>query len=270
MKTTLSYGLARASLVIAGLGLFAATVLFFLEHPLAKAVWPWPESRLSSIFVSSILAAIGAPTLWIGLTGELSAIVPGALNLFVTYAGAAVSFAAFYLGREPRPRPLLVAATACAAGAASCVVIAFYGRRQPLRDRRPMPPLVRYSFAAFALILVSVGWFLIARAPHVFPWPLKPEMSVTIAWIFFGAAVSFSHGFLWPSWANACGQLAGFLAYDLILIQPYLAHFANVKPEHRLSLAIYVAVIVYSALLAAYYLFVHPPTRLIAPHDGRA
>jgi hypothetical protein len=50
----------------------------------------------------------------------------------------------------------------------------------------------------------------------------------------------------------------GFLAYDLVLIIPFLQHFANVRPEMLLSLTIYTAVVSYSGLL----LFVHPPTRL--------
>ncbi len=40
-----------------------------------------------------------------------------------------------------------------------------------------------------------------------------------------------------------------------------LAHFSKVKPELRLSLILYTAVITYSALVAAYYLLVDRRTR---------
>jgi len=71
----------------------------------------------------------------------------------------------------------------------------------------------------------------------------------------------FLHGLVRPSWANARGQLLGFLAYDLILLVPFIRHFDSVKPEHQLSLMVYTGVIVFSALLAIYFLFIHPSTR---------
>ena len=62
--------------------------------------------------------------------------------------------------------------------------------------------------------------------------------------------------------ANSCGQLLGFLAYDLILIVPFIGHFTTVTSDHLLSLSIYVAVLVYSGALAVYYLFVNKTTLL--------
>jgi hypothetical protein len=59
---------------------------------------------------------------------------------------------------------------------------------------------------------------------------------------------------VWPSRANATGQLLGFLVYDAVLIGPFLTRFPNVEPEYRLSLIIYTVVIVYSGVLAAFYL----------------
>lgn len=61
---------------------------------------------------------------------------------------------------------------------------------------------------------------------------------------------------------NASGQLAGFLAYDIVLLPPFLTRLPSVAPEYRVSLIIYTAVLVYSALIAGYYLFLHPETRL--------
>ena len=65
-----------------------------------------------------------------------------------------------------------------------------------------------------------------------------------------------------PKWTNATGQLLAFLAYDLVLIAPFLKHFATVNPAHRPSLVVYTAVLIYSGVLAAYYLFVHTSIRL--------
>ena len=67
---------------------------------------------------------------------------------------------------------------------------------------------------------------------------------------------------LWPG-VSLLGkrQLLGFLAYDLVLIGPFLQHFSTVRPEMRLSLILYTFVVCYSGLLAIYFLFIHPPTR---------
>ena len=54
----------------------------------------------------------------------------------------------------------------------------------------------------------------------------------------------------------------GFLAYDLVLIAPFLMHFATVDPVLRNNLVVYVTVLVYSGGLAAYYLFVERRTRV--------
>jgi hypothetical protein len=54
----------------------------------------------------------------------------------------------------------------------------------------------------------------------------------------------------------------GFLAYDLVLIMPFLQHFSDVLPEQRASLIVYTTVLVLSAGLAVYYLFIHRATRL--------
>ena len=52
-----------------------------------------------------------------------------------------------------------------------------------------------------------------------------------------------------------------FLAYDLVLIPPYLALFPTVEPEHLTSLRIYMVVLFYSTALAVYYLFINKATR---------
>ena len=41
----------------------------------------------------------------------------------------------------------------------------------PLRNARPLPRLVRASFAVFAIVLVAAGVALVAGADNVIPWP---------------------------------------------------------------------------------------------------
>ena len=97
-----------------------------------------------------------------------------------------------------------------------------------------MPQPVRLSFGAFAVILAGAGVALVLHA-NIFPWQLGEETSV---------------------------MLAGFLAYDLVLLAPFLAKFGTAHGGTLVSLTIYVAFLVYSGAIASYYLFTSSATRI--------
>jgi hypothetical protein len=253
---------ARPGMLVLGGVCLILTLGFFFQMPWATQLWPWPDSRLSYIFLASICAAIAAPILWIGWTGHFGSSRGGALNLAVVSGGFALVFLQQLLVQGDSR--FLFYALFTVLGLVGIVGIFRWSRRYPLEDGQPTPMLVRISFGIFAVTLILVGGALVARAPYVFPWPLATEDSVLFGTIFLGAACYFAHAVLFPSWANAVGQLFGFLAYDLILIGPFLAHFSAVMFEHRTSLIIYTIVLVYSGLLAIFYLAINPGTRLIA------
>ena len=56
--------------------------------------------------------------------------------------------------------------------------------------------------------------------------------------------------------------MAGFLAYDLVLLASFLEHFGAARGGSLVSLIIYVAFLVYSGALASYYLFASNATRI--------
>ncbi len=134
-------------------------------------------------------------------------------------------------------------------------------RQVPWADPRPMPQPVRVSFGAFAVILIGAGVGLLLHA-SIFPWQLGQETSVMFGLVFLGAATYFSYGVLDPHWGNAVGQLAGFLAYDLVLLAPFLERFTTARGGSLASLIIYVAFLLYSGALASYYLFTSSATRI--------
>jgi hypothetical protein len=142
--------------------------------------------------------------------------------------------------------------------------------RRPLRDPRPTPTIVRAAFLVFVIALVLTGLALMVRAPNVLPWTLTPELSVVAGAIFLGAAAYFAYASVRPRWTNAGGQLAGFLAYDLVLIVPFLTRFRTVYSGWSLSLTIYIAVVIGSGILAGWYLLVAPDTRIIRTRSGGA
>jgi len=96
------------------------------------------------------------------------------------------------------------------------------------------------------------------------------EAGRIVGLMFLGAAVYFAYGLVDRRWENAGGQLAGFLAYDVVLVVPFLVRLASGTPSYydtgtgeplRLNLLLYTGVVAYSGLLAAWYLFLDPRTR---------
>lgn len=249
--------------VLLGAVMATMTIGLFVQAPWALGVWPWEIKRLSAIFLSSICAAIGAPVIWIGLTRNRAAMFGGSVNLAVASGGCAA--AVFMSTRnEAQTRFAWVSLVFCVV----CVAMASWSFWSQFEDNRPTPKVVRWSFAAFAVVLLIVGGSLVTNAAPMFPWPLKPLQNALYGWIFLGAATYFLYGAVRPVWGNAVGQLLGFLAYDVVLIVPYLQHFETVPPHLHRNLVVYVAVLVFSGLLAVWYLFVHPATRFGSSATG--
>lgn len=257
--STASVARVRLAFVLAAVLSLVLTVGFLAAVPWAKNLWPWPAAPLSFVFIASILAAIAIPVLWIALSGEIAAAQAGSVDLAVMYGGMFVYVLTLLGGRgQPELWPyVLVFGVGCVG---SSVAFA-WSRRIAWRDRRPMPRLVRSSFAAFAVILVAAGTALIFHVA-IFPWQLTHESSVMFGLVYLGAAVYFIYGFLQPRWHNAAGQLAGFLAYDLVLLAPFLNHFRVVHGGKLVSLVVYTTFLVYSGALAVYYLFLDDKTRI--------
>lgn len=251
----------RMLLIATGALSLALALAFFLQTPIATALWPFPASRLSNIFLASILAATAVPVMWLGVSGDFAAARGGAANLALTNTGIAM-FAAQLWAREPQHTGALVYGIGSAALIILFVLILAWSRRIRFQDTRRTAPLVRVSFAVFAIGLLYFGGNLVLSKAEMFPWPLSAEQSMIYGWIFLGSAVYFAYGVWRPVWSNAKGQLLGFLAYDLVLIVPFIQHFKTVRPDLWVNLVIYVAVIAYSGGLALYYLFVKRETRL--------
>jgi hypothetical protein len=251
--------LAR-SLIVSGIILLLLGLAFLLQLDFVRFVWPWQISPLSAVFLASICAAIACPIIWIGIKQDNAVIAGGSLNLLVTSLGMALFCFQLYAADNTR-QPILYFGIVSAVFAVVCLALSFMSYNLPFKDERPMPNFVRGSFVFFAIALFLVGTALVLKTPNIFPWPLSEELRVMYGWIFLGAMCYFLYAAYKPKWTNAQGQLLGFLAYDLVLIVPFIMHFATVLPEQRLSLIIYVGVLVYSGLLAIYYLFFNKETR---------
>lgn len=231
--------------------------------------FPWPESPMSFIFLASIAASIGVVWLTVGLEDEPAALAGVGVNVIVASAGACVLFS---------QQAWTTSRVDMRVGAVGGAVLAAFGiwlwgaaRRIDVRDPRRMPPVVRWAFIVFAVVLVVAGSSLCLRF-RVFPWPLWGGTATLFGFIFLGAAAYFAHAVISGRWSFAAPALWGFLAYDIVLFVPYVKLlFAGAgapvalyggAPVNRTSLIIYLAVLTVSALLALYSALLHPTTRL--------
>ncbi len=251
----------RTGLILISVTQLLFALAFFFQWPLATAVWPFPGTTpLTYMFLASIFAAAAAATLWATLSEQYAALAGIGLDYLMILGPVAIFV--WQLGVQTNSAELRAYAIACALGAAFGAWLLWWSLRFPLDRSIPLPAPIRWSFIVFITALLIVSTQLIFQVPNVLPWSITPELSVVIGWMFFGALNYFAYGLLRPGWANAGGQLAGFLAYDIVLMLPFLVRLPTVAPEYRLGLWIYTIVVLYSAALALFYLFVHPPTRL--------
>lgn len=251
--------LLRGGLLVMGLLAAVLGIGYYLQQPWALQTWPWSEGRLSYIFVSSILAAVAATMLWVGLAGRLAAAAGGFVHVATLAGGLVTVFLPLALQAD---RPRLAAYAAASAGAALACLAAFaWVRRLPPRDARRLPLSLRLWSGLYLLILIPAGTALIAQVPGIMPWPLKPEMSMVCGWVFVSAACSFAYPLLRPQVEYVRVGLIGFLAYDLVLIMPFVQHLDRVPPHLLGSLRLYLLALVASAAVSLYYLFWCPATR---------
>lgn len=251
--------LRRLILAVAGAQAVLA-VLIVARVPWVVGWWPFPgTTELTFVFVGAFLAAAASSALWCVLFGETASLAGMALD----YMCMLVPLAVYLLLLDPSLGGGLTAISAGVVASAAFGVWLFSATvRAPVLDRRPMPRGVRVGFAVFVVALVLVGGSILLGVPDVLPWQVTRELAVLAGLLFAGAASYFAYGLARPSWANAGGQLAGFLAYDLVLVVPLLARLSSVTDLFRAGLWGYVAVVVGSGALAIWYLFVDPRTRL--------
>jgi hypothetical protein len=245
-------------------------VAFFLQLPFAVSLWPFPGTTpLTFILLSSFAAAAAASTIWVLASENYGALAGIGLDYVAILAP--VSILALQVGASTSQPQFTRFGIVCVLTALFGAWLLWWSSSIPIDRTRPMPGFVRFAFVVFIVVLVIVSALLILKVPNVIPWTITPELSILVGWMFFGAAAYFAYGLLRPSWANAAGQLAGFLAYDAVLIMPLLTRLPTAALEHRIGLIVYIAVVVFSAMVAVYYLFIHKPTRSRSPLlSGRA
>ena len=253
--------LAKTALIIVGLLDLVLAAGFFFQQAWATTLWPLPDTRLSYAFIAAILAGGAAPLIWIGLSGELAALAGYGLSFGIMYAGMGLSALWFYL-RDQNPS-LAVFALVMGILAVTGGII-FMRTRRSAQDGQQTPRIVIYAFTAEVLVLAAAGILLTLKVPNILPWNLSPESSVSYGWVFLGLGFYYLYAVLNPKWTHAQGPLLGFLVYDLVLFAPLFARYSNLQPEHVRGQVAASLIIIFSAALGVYYLFLNPATRMRA------
>jgi hypothetical protein len=257
------------------------TLGLYFNQPWITWIWPWHDQRMTFIFFASIAAAVAAPLAWIALTNEPAALSGMNLDGLVITSLVTVGLATMAVSRH-EPRLLLYSVATGAAAMFSWSVFKQFRVVAP-RDHTPQPIVVRVLFGLLVLALIPLGVTLIFRVSNVFPWDLPNRTSTMIGAVFIGAGTWFLVGVRKRMWAHSGGQLAGLLAYDLVLMLPYWRAVFDrnaissiggygtfpgsdvVSPSNQAnttSLFVYTGVITISSVIAAFFLFVNPSTRI--------
>jgi len=245
-----------------------AAFLLMFQVPWAVDLAPFPgRTAMSNTLLASLLMAAAASTGWCLLVRSDRALTGIALNTILIFSGMAAVLIAAAIGGEGVD--LAAFAAVSLAVSAAGVWLLRWSLRDAWHDPRPTPRLVLGSFAVFVAALVVSGGLLLLRVPDILPWQVTPELSTLFGLMLMSAAAYFAYGLVERRWENAGGQLAGFLAYDIVLIVPLVRQLATGRQSGYdadgslpVNLIIYAAVIVYSGALAAYYLFLDRRTRL--------
>ncbi|OGQ80024.1 MAG: hypothetical protein A3F90_05880 [Deltaproteobacteria bacterium RIFCSPLOWO2_12_FULL_60_19] len=251
-------------LMLLGLLLLAPAAGFVSQQPWALSLWPWPERQLTYVFLGSIVAAVAAGLGRVGFAAEWGGLAAGALDLFITASGAA-----YFLFQMPaqknQPDVQLHAWAALSIGLIGALLFV-WAQRQPESDPSPTPPPVLISYGVFVVLLSFAGMALIMRESGILPWRLRAAFSsVLLGWIFIGNAFYFLYALIFPHWRNARAQLWSLLAFVMVMFPFYVAYVVEVfsaPRARRLSLAISLVAMIYSAALAACYLW---PSRSAPP-----
>lgn len=255
-----------------------ATLGLLLESPLVTWLWPWDGARMTYIWLASIAAAVAAPLAWSCLINEPAALAGTSLDGAAIGSLATIALIVMAIERDEN-RLFIYAAVTLGSSFLAWMTYRLFDP-WPVQDPTPQPRLPRMMFYALVAILIPLGLLLLFRVGNMFPWTLPSETSSLIGGIFIGAATYFAYGLRRSEWVHMGGQLAGLLAYDVVLAVPYWQEIVagdridgsgsytyrginlDGSGVNQSSLYVYTAVITVSGIVAAYYLFFDKRTRV--------
>lgn len=243
---------------------------FALRVPLATGLWPWMEQPICGFFFASLLTAYGAGCLFLVRLGDWSASAGGSIALLIAFGGFALQITAAELAGHETGLIIPAAVLAVIAAIAAATLIVNL-KVNPGPVRAP-PTSLRGILGVMGGLLYLVGLALLAGAHAILPWSLTPQTRALLAWALIGFSANYTYTSLRGGWSGAQILLVGLLSYDVAMIVPLLRHFAAVEPAYRLTLDINLVVILLTASIAVFHLFIlrGPLGKIGLPFSSRA
>jgi hypothetical protein len=249
----------KLPLLLVGIVQLVLAAGFFFQQSWATSLWPVPDTRLSYAFIAAILAGGAAPLIWIALAEQFGGLTGYGLSFGILYGGMALAALLYFI----RSQTFAFGGFALVIGIMAALgFFLFINTRRNIVDSQPTPRIVRLAFLVEVLVLAGAGVLLLLQVPNTLPWTVPPESSVLYGWVFLGLAFYYLYAVLNPQWVHALGPLLGFLVYDLVLFSPLFARFGDLQPEHIFGQIAASFIILFSAALGIYYVFINPATRL--------
>lgn len=244
----------------------------YLNADWATGLWPLPDVRMTYIFLASIVASTAALIIWPMVRDDPGAWRAAAFNL--STATPPLGLYLLWLGRDSDNRDLIAPGIAFVLFGVVWIAVGRMLRTIPVRNTRQLPQIVRIVFVGFCVLLIPLGGALLFQVENIFPWTISPENSTVAGIIFLSAAALFMFILANPLWIYGEAGFASFLAYDLVLLVPYLDFYRNRNDADtvasyygsaytapagdngvgELSLVIYLTVLIVSAIAAIAFL----------------
>src|SRR5215207_5998996 len=125
-----------------------------------------------------------------------------------------------------------------------------------------MPRTLRRAIGVMTLFVGITSLSLIVFKYNILPWDGTTIFGIVYGLLFVGTGAALLYALVRNRWEIVAPQLLGFLAYDLVLIPPFIDFFSQVRPDKLPGLIMYFCFVVGSAILAIYYLFFDVRTRI--------
>lgn len=143
-------------ILLIGLSLLLVALAFFFQIPAATDLWLWPDGpALGFVFVAAMLAGAAIPLVWIGFSEQLSALPATMLTGIVANSG--IAFHLYSKHSQPGKEFYLSYVALFGLGAILTLLAFFFSQRLPASKDKPIPPIIRWVFLFFAVVLLLVG-----------------------------------------------------------------------------------------------------------------
>ncbi len=250
-----------------GLFFLALAFGFALQSPWVTWLWDWSDAPMTYVFLAALLASYGAGSMLMVWLEEWGAAIGGSIAVAIAFGGFAITAVVIML--SDGGFDLAVHAAVMAVIAILAIGTAFTGLNGPSKASCPLPRGLRRIYFVLAPLLFLIGIELILHLPAILPWPLTWQTSLLLGWILIGFAFNYAYVALRGDWAAGQVILFGFLVYDIVIIVPFLLLGETIEGEDfQISLVINLGIVILSALLAIFYLFIDRTTRLGTHQDS--